>query len=224
MTGARRATAIAGLFLGVAVLIGACERSHGRHDTARDATAPVVLFFGDSITHGYGLPDEQTFPALLEARLAAEGYHYRCVNAGVSGDTTSSALERMPAYLADAPRVVVVELGANDAFGGMSRVRTRANLLEIIRAFRKAGSQVVLAGTLFAHTHPAYWHAMERLYERVAHESGVLLIPDLMKGVAGVAELNLADGLHPNAEGHRRLADTAWPVLLETVRGLGPPP
>jgi acyl-CoA thioesterase-1 len=109
-------------------------------------------------------------------------------------------------------------LGANDAFRGINRVETKRNLAEIVRRFREAGARVILARTTFPQLeHPAYTLSMGRAIEEVAADSGSKLIPDLLAGVAGVPALNLEDGIHPNLEGQRRLAETAWPFVREEV-------
>ena len=126
----------------------------------------------------------------------------------------------MAPFLADPPRVVVVELGANDAFRGVPRIRTQQNLVQIVTSFRDAGSHVIVAGTLFPDMNPIYSHAMERVYERVAKVTGATYLRDLLDGVAGSPELNLPDQIHPNAAGHERMAETAWPLLERTVASL----
>jgi acyl-CoA thioesterase-1 len=182
------------------------------------ADAPVIVFFGDSITRGQGLNESEAYPAVIERKLAAAGLNFRAVNAGVSGDTTQSALARIDEYTQTRPRVVLVELGANDAWRGVNRLRTRQNLFKIVRTFSDAGARVVVAGTRFAHLqHPALALALERIYEEVAEQTDSDLIPDLMTGVAGVRELNLEDGLHPNAKGQEILADTALPAVQRAI-------
>ena len=216
----RAATPVAVLVLGAVLGTTACRQRVASPAIIPSPAAPVVLFFGDSITRGRGVADSETFPAMIQERLRAERLDYRCVNAGVSGDTTRDGIKRMPPYLADPPRVVVVELGANDAFRGINRLETRDNLLAIARAFTDVGARVVIAATLFPQVHPAYGLSMARMYAAVAHASESVLIGDLMRGVAGARELNLPDGIHPNPQGHARLADTAWPVLRDLLREL----
>lgn len=184
--------------------------------------APVVLFFGDSITRGQGVSESEAFPAVLQETLKRERLDYRCLNAGVSGDTTETALARVAPYAQARPKVVFVELGANDAFRRINRVQTQRNLSAIVKTFRDAGARVILARTVFPHVeHPAYTLSMGRMIEAVAKEAGAVLVPDLLEGVAGVAALNLEDGIHPNAEGHRHLAETAWPALRAAVLAAG---
>jgi len=180
--------------------------------------APVVLFFGDSITHGQGVSQGEAFPALLEHRLNEDGLDVRCINGGVSGDTTATALERIGPYADAHPKVVVVELGANDAFRHINRLATERNLLEIVKTFRRTGARVILTRTIFPQLeHPAYMLSMNRTFEAVAEQGGADFVPDLLDGVAGVAALNVADGIHPNAEGHRHIAATIYPAVHTAV-------
>jgi acyl-CoA thioesterase-1 len=204
----------------LALGLAACRAGSAPSRDIPSAAAPVIVFFGDSITRGMGLDESEAYPAVIQKKLAAAGLDYRCVNGGVSGDTTSDALARVTTYRDMHPRVVLVELGANDAWKGLNRVQTRENLLKILRAFSDDGARVILAGTEFPHLqHPAYVLALEREFETIAKETGAELIPDLMTGVASVRELNQEDGLHPTAEGQRRLAETAWPAIERAARG-----
>ena len=202
----------------VVASLGACRRAdRPARETASPEHPAVVVFFGDSLIHGLGLHDDDALPAVLQRRLNAEGLHCRCVNAGVPGDTTADGLDRIDDVLAFDPSIVVVELGANDALRGIDRRRTRGNLAGIVERLRAAGAGVVLAGTAFPQMHPAQARAMARLYEDVARSTGVALVADLMDGVAGRRDLNLADGIHPNRRGHLVMADNLWPTLVDEV-------
>ena len=217
LRGERVCRGLAVLLLAAALAAGVV----GCRQTTRDLPtldAPVVLFFGDSITRGQGVPEEQAFPALLERKLNDEGLDVRCINGGVSGDTTASALARVEPYAKAHPSVVVVELGANDAFRRINRLETQRNLLAIVKTFSNAGARVIVARTVFPQLeHPAYMLSMNRTVEGVASDTGAAFVPDLLAGVAGVADLNLPDGIHPNAEGHRYVAETVWPAVHAAV-------
>jgi acyl-CoA thioesterase-1 len=196
------------------VFVSGCRAESRAPQGIPSASAPVILFFGDSITRGMGLDESEAFPALIQKKLAEAGLDYRCVNAGRSGDTTNAALERLPANLELHPRIVFVELGVNDGFLGLNRAQTKENLLKIVRAFSEGGAHVIVAGTQFPHLqHPAYMLALERTIAEIAKTAGADLVPDLMTGVAGVRELNQQDGVHPTTEGQQHLADTAWPAI-----------
>ncbi|MFP6625644.1 MAG: GDSL-type esterase/lipase family protein [Deltaproteobacteria bacterium] len=203
----------------VAFGLVACQ-SKARPRENPSENAPVVLFFGNSITSGPGLDPGQAFPALIQERINREGLDYRCVNAGVGGQTTTGALGHLDQALARRPAVVVVELGINDAFRSMGRARTARNLKRIIEAFAGSGSRVILAAVLLEHIHPALGPPLGEVYRAVAEKTGALLVPDLMAGVAGVRLLSLADGLHPNAQGHKILAASLWPVLEKELQAL----
>jgi acyl-CoA thioesterase-1 len=209
------------LLLGVLGAVSACVSRDVPPAAATAREAPVIVFFGDSITRGQGIDQDHAFPALIQHKLEAEGLSARCVNAGVSGDTTESALDRLDSVVRSHPSVVVVELGANDAFKGVNRLRTKQNLQRILTKLHEAGARVILARTVFPHVqHPAYTLSMERTFSALAKANGATFVPDMMAGVAGVPELNLADGVHPNVTGHEKLAENLWPVVRAEVVAL----
>jgi acyl-CoA thioesterase I len=181
---------------------------------------PVVVFLGDSLTAGLGLAAEQAYPALVESRLAAAGTPIRAVNAGVSGDTSAGGLRRLAWLLRQRPDVVVVELGANDALRGQPVAGIEANLREIVEQARDGGARVLLVGLRIPPNYGEdYAESFAAVFPRVADDLDVPLLPVLLEGVAGRAELNLADGIHPNATGHQRvaelMADHLQPLLRE---------
>jgi len=174
----------------------------------------VIVALGDSLTAGLGVSPDEAYPALLEARLAREGYDYRVVNAGVSGDTSAGGLRRMEWVLKLSPEIVIVALGANDGLRGLPAVAMRDNLRAIVQRARSAGATVLLAGMRVPPNYGAdYAQEFEKVFHDLARETKVPLIPFLLEGVAGEVRLNLADGIHPNAEGQRRVAQHVWPHL-----------
>ena len=174
----------------------------------------VIVALGDSLTAGLGVSPDEAYPALLEARLAREGYDYRVVNAGVSGDTSAGGLRRMEWVLKLSPEIVIVALGANDGLRGLPAVPMRDNLRAIVQRARSAGATVLLAGMRVPPNYGAdYAQEFEKVFHDLARETKAPLIPFLLEGVAGDARLNLADGIHPNAEGQRRIAQHVWPHL-----------
>jgi acyl-CoA thioesterase-1 len=186
--------------------------------------APVVVFLGDSLTAGLGLSAEQSFPSLVADRLARERLPIRAVNAGVSGDTSAGGLRRLPWLLRQDPDVVVVELGANDALRGQPVAGIEANLRQIVERARAAGASVLLVGLQLPPSYGnQYADQFAAIYPRLAAELEVPLLPFLLEGVAGRRELNLADGLHPNAQGHHRIAELLAPHLAEVLRDRAPP-
>lgn len=183
----------------------------------------VVMFFGDSLTAGFGLDPTLAFPALVQKRIDERGWAYRVVNAGVSGDTTSGGLRRIDWVLRQEVDVLVLELGANDALRGTDLALTEENLQGIIdRArVRYPDVEIVLAGMQVPPNLGAdYTAAFAALFERLAEANDAHLIPFLLEGVGGVPELNLADGIHPNPDGHRRVAGNVWTVLEPILAGL----
>lgn len=181
-------------------------------ETSRDR--PLVIFLGDSLTAGLGVSERQAFPAQVGTRLAASGRPVRVVNAGVSGDTTAGGLSRLDWLLEQRPQVMVVELGANDGLRGLSLEETAGNLREIVRRSREGGARVLLVGIKIPPSYgPAYSQEFEALFPRLAEELDVARVPFLLEGVAAEPGLNLADGIHPNAAGHRRLAENVLPWL-----------
>ena len=182
---------------------------------------PVVVFLGDSLTAGLGLAEDDAWPALVAERLSADGLTIRAVNAGVSGDTSAGGLRRLAWQLRQHPDVVVVELGANDGLRGQPVDGVESNLREIVKRCQAAGARVLLVGMRVPPSlSSTYANAFAAIYPRLARELGVPLVPFLLAGVAGEPDLNQADGLHPNAEGHQRVADVVLPHLESMLRDL----
>ena len=180
-----------------------------------------IVFLGDSLTAGLGLPADQAFPALIEQRLAARRGGWTVVNAGVSGDTSAGGLRRLDWSIDGGAAIVVVALGGNDALRGLPVADLERNLDAIVRDATARGARVVLAGMEAPpNTGPEYTAAFRRVYPTVAGRHGATLVPFLLDGVAGVAGLNQADGIHPNPEGAQRVADTVWRALEPLVRDL----
>ena len=182
---------------------------------AQDASgARVIVAFGDSLTAGYGVAPAESYPGRLAARLAAEGYPYRVVNAGVSGDTTAGGLRRVDWALSLKPAVAIVALGANDGLRGQSTMEMHANLERIVERFQGGGARVLVAGMRLPPNYGLrYADEFQRVYSAVARRRGTPLMPFLLDGVALDARLNLPDGIHPTAEGYRIIADRLWPYL-----------
>jgi len=181
------------------------------------SAAPVILFVGTSLTAGYGLDDpEQAYPALIQKKLEAEGLPYRVVNAGVSGETSAGALRRIEWLLRQPVAVLVLETGANDGLRGQDAEALRANVREILghaKARRPAPKLVLVGMRALTNYGKEYGQRLESIYPEVAREAGAALVPFLLEGVAGVASLNQSDGVHPTAEGQKKMAETVWKVL-----------
>jgi acyl-CoA thioesterase I len=182
---------------------------------AAPPTQRVIVALGDSLTAGFGILPEEAWPALIEARLKREGYPYRVVNAGVSGDTTAGGLRRVEWVLRNRPDVAVVALGANDGLRGLATDAMEVNLLGIVERLRAGGARVLVAGMEVPPNYGvAYARAFRRVFPDVARRTGAALMPFLLDGVAADPRLNLSDGIHPNAAGHRAIAERVWPYLV----------
>jgi acyl-CoA thioesterase-1 len=191
----------------------------------RAGAEPVVAALGDSLTAGLGVAAEEAYPALLETRLQREGYAYRVVNAGVSGDTTAGGLRRVDWVLRARPEIVIVALGANDDLRGLPTAAMRANLVAIVDRLQAAGARVLLAGMRLPPNYgEAYTREFARVFPEVAQQAGVAFTPFLLDGVAADPRLNQADGIHPNAAGHAVIAERLWPYLEPLLRKAIPAP
>jgi acyl-CoA thioesterase-1 len=166
------------------------------------------------LTAGFGADTGKSFPDFLQKDLYQAGLHYRVVNAGVSGNTTSDGVERLSEILAYKPRITIVEFGGNDGLRGLPMVTTRGNLEQIIRALRDAGSAVIVAGmTLPPNYGPDYIRSFEQVYKDLADKYKVARIPFLLEGVATNPKLMQRDGIHATAEGNAIVASTVMRYL-----------
>ena len=175
------------------------------------------MCLGTSLTAGFGLDDpDQAWPALVQRKIDEAGLRYKVVNAGVSGETSAGALRRMDWLLKEKAAVLVVETGANDGLRGQDPAATRANVQAIVERARRQSPPptVVLVGMMAPpNLGTSYTQSFRTLFPELAKANGAALVPFLLDGVAGVARLNQADGIHPNAEGQRIVADNVWRVL-----------
>ena len=200
-----------GLFAAVLALAGLAR-------AAGNPAEKTLVFFGDSLTAGYGLADPaaEAYPALIQARIRAAGLPWRVVNAGLSGETTAGGLRRIDWTLRTPPDLFVLALGANDGLRGISPALMRSNLEEIIGRVRRRqpAARIVLAGMQMPpELGPDHAAAFARVFPEVAEKTGATLIPFLLDGVGGVAELNQGDRIHPNPAGHSVMAETVWKTL-----------
>jgi acyl-CoA thioesterase-1 len=177
---------------------------------------PLVLCLGDSLTEGYGIAPENSYPRLLERRLREQGHpDARVINAGISGSTTASAVSRLRWQLKARPDVVILALGGNDGLRGLDLSQTRKNLADAIALAKSRGVKVVLAGMKIPPNYGAdYTRRFEALFPALARAHDVALIPFLLEGVAARPELNLPDGIHPNAAGYRIVVENVLETLL----------
>ena len=175
-----------------------------------------MLFLGDSITAGFGIGESKAFPALIQSRVDSLEWPVSVINAGLSGETSSGGLRRINWLLKRKVDILVLELGANDGLRGIDLELTDRNLREIVARTKKVypHCKIVIAGMQVpTNLGKEYTETFRTMYVKQAEDTGSDLIPFLLEGVGGVTELNLADGKHPTAEGHRILAGNVWEVL-----------
>ncbi|WP_172928916.1 arylesterase [Pseudomonas sp. MS19] len=179
------------------------------------AAASTVLVVGDSISAAFGLDTRQGWVALLQERMAAEGFSEQVVNASISGDTTAGGASRLPTLLQEhKPKVVVVELGGNDGLRGLAPVQMQQNLSSMIEQSKQAGAEVLLLGMQLPPNYgKRYTTAFAKVFSDLAREQQVALVPFLLEGVGGVPRLMQADGIHPAAEAQSILLENVWPQL-----------
>jgi acyl-CoA thioesterase I len=183
-------------------------------------TGPRIVFLGDSLTAGLGLPVSAAYPSLLQQRLNQAGMHFQVVNAGVSGDTSADALSRLDWALEGDVRVLIVALGGNDGLRGLPAEQLRDNLAAIVERAQARGITVVLAGMEAPPNYGRdYIVSFHKVYPALAATYHLALIPFLLQNVAGIDTLNQRDGIHPTAAGARIVADNVWAVLKPVVEG-----
>ncbi|MDA0203957.1 MAG: arylesterase [Acidobacteria bacterium] len=171
------------------------------------ADAAIIVAFGDSLTAGLGLAPEDNYPSLLQNSLLEQGFPYRVINEGVSGDTSASALARVDTAASEHAELALIAIGANDGLRGLPIDEMEKNLREIVKRFAAAGSQVALAGMRIPpNMGPEYVQDFEAVFPRVAQDMEIPLLPFLLEGVAADPNLNQDDGIHPNEEGARMVA------------------
>jgi acyl-CoA thioesterase-1 len=185
--------------------------------------AKVILFFGDSLTAGYGLEPAQAFPALIQEKINAHGWNFRVVNAGLTGETTAGGLRRIDWVLQRPVDVLVLELGANDGLRGLPVEGAKQNLQAIIdrTKSRYPHVRVVLAGMQMpSNLGRDYTARFRAIFPELAEANKTALIPFILEGVGSVPRLNLPDGIHPTPEGHKIVAENAWKVLEPVLRAM----
>jgi len=186
---------------------------------AQAATAPTVLVFGDSLSAGYGIDVDQSWPALLQSRLESQGYEHRVINASISGETTEGGVTRIARALENFnPELVILELGGNDGLRGFPPDRMKANLQTIIETTKASGAAVIMLGIRIPTNYgPRYTGAFENVYRELADQLSVLWIEFFMEGIALNEELMQEDGIHPNASAQSILLDNAWPIIRQAL-------
>lgn len=190
---------------------------YGQSDSKR------ILFFGDSITAGYGLEEEQAFPALVQEKIDSLGWNFEAVNGGLSGETSAGGLRRVDWMLRQDFSIFILELGGNDGLRGIDLESTKQNLISIIEKVRnkKPEAKIILTGMQVPpNLGPDYTAQFKKMYPEIAEEKNVTLIPFLLEEVGGNPELNQADGIHPTAKGHKIIAETVWDTLKPILQDM----
>lgn len=175
-----------------------------------------LVFFGNSLTAGYGIEQENAFTGIIQEKIDSLGLNYQVINGGLSGETTASGLNRLDWFLEEEPTVFILELGGNDGLRGIEVKETQSNLKKMIQLVRQKypQTQILLAGMQIPpNMGQEYARSFQTMYPELAKEENVHLIPFLLEGVAGDASLNLPDGIHPSEEGHQIVAETVWEHL-----------
>jgi acyl-CoA thioesterase-1 len=198
------------------------EVSHNQQDSAKSKPAgsvsktKTILFFGNSITAGYGVDPSEAFPALIQDKIDSLKLNYKVVNAGVSGETSSGGDSRISWILRQPIDIFVLELGGNDGLRGIPLTETKKNLQDIIDKVKEKypGAKVILAGMQIPpNMGERYITTFKKIYPELAKENETMLIPFLLQGVGGDPALNQPDRIHPTPEGHKIVAENVWKVL-----------
>ena len=204
----------------ITLMLAASVIAHLPLTAVADDDRPRIVAFGDSLTAGLGVAQEEAYPARLQRRLDERGLRYRVINAGVSGDTTAGGLRRVDWVLKSRPEFVILELGGNDGLRGLNLQQTKANLAEIVQRCQAASVKVILAGMKLPPNYGAdYIKGFEAIYPALAKQYRLTLIPFFLEGVAGSTSLNQADGIHPTSEGYRIIADKVLKTLAPLLNG-----
>lgn len=188
-----------------------------------EVSRPKIVALGDSLTAGRGLLETQSYPALLQQKLNEDGYNWEVVNAGISGDTSAAGLQRLDWALQEPDvRILILELGANDGLRGLPVSELRKNLAAIIERVQQKRIAVLLAGMEAPPNYGLeYAASFRQVYRDLARDYHVTFVPFMLDRVAGISSLNQSDGIHPNIEGTRIVADTLWTALRPMVDAAG---
>lgn len=209
----------------------ACSSGENKEQTQENQkesnveSAPVeetrnILFFGNSLTAGYGLEMSQAFPALIQEKIDSLGLNYNVINAGLSGETTAAGKNRVEWVLKQPVDIFVLELGANDGLRGIKPEETKKNLQEIIDKVKTTypEAKILLIGMQIPPSMgQTYTSQFREIYPDLAHENDISLVPFLLDRVGGERHLNIEDGIHPNVEGHKILAENVWPEMRKLL-------
>lgn len=184
------------------------------------AANPKILIYGDSLSAAYGIPQQQGWAALLKKKLAQEKFTYEVINASISGETTDSGLTRLASTIKQVkPKIIILELGANDGLRGLPINNMRDNLSAMIQLCKKSGIKVLLLGMKIPPNYGVkYTEAFSQTYTQLGKQHKVALVPFMLENVAARLDLIQADGLHPNALGQPIILENIWPQLRKLLK------
>ena len=203
----------------------AAETSLAQSETGGDLESKSLLFFGDSLTAGFGIDPSQAFPALIQEKINAQGWKFHAINAGVSGETTAGGRRRIDWVLQRPIDVFVLELGANDGLRGLPIEEAKQNLQAIIDRVQQKNPRVkiVIVGMQVpTNLGRDYTSRFREIFPELAKGNNAALVPFLLDRVAAIPDLNLPDGIHPTPAGHKIVADNVWTVLEPVLQSLQP--
>ena len=210
--------------LWIALLVTGCSQEESTRSTTvsepdPDSSEGTIVAMGDSLTEGLGVPEEQTYPYLLQQKLQDSGYNYEVVNAGISGETSSGARSRLNWVLTLEPDIVILETGANDGLRGLDPQLVKDNIDYMVKEFLNQDICVVLAGMkMVSNLGIKYTRSFADVYPLIARENDVILIPFFLEGVAGRSRLNQPDGIHPTAEGYAAIVEHILPYVIKAIK------
>ncbi len=214
------------LLLGIISFLSSCGSTPEKKEAVADEQAAAattkksILFFGNSLTAGYGIDPEESFAGRIQTRLDSLKKEFRVINGGLCGETTAGGLSRLDWFLEEEPYLFVLELGGNDGLRGIPLTETKKNLLAIVDKVQSKypNTKIILAGMQIPpNMGKEYTEEFKAIYPAVAKEKNIELIPFLLEGVAGNPDLNLPDGIHPTPEGHRIVMETLWPYISKAL-------
>lgn len=216
-----------GLLVAVLTLTGCSEEPRRaesqRVDSGESVEMKTIVALGDSLTAGFGVDPDESYPAVLEKVLQEKGYTYRVINAGVSGETSSGTLARVGWILTQDPEIVIVETGANDGLRGTPVTLLEDNLRGIVALLQENNVAVLLAGMKMSwNLGPAYVSQFNGVYPKVAGEMDVELMPFFLTDVATKSHLNIDDGVHPNHAGYTVIVENLYPYLARVIASVNP--
>lgn len=219
--------AFTGLFLAVMTLVGCSEEPEPVEpqsvQSSENLEMKTIIALGDSLTAGFGVAPDESYPAVLERMLREKRSGYRVINAGISGETSSGTLARVPWILSQDPDIVIVETGANDGLRGVPVATLEDNLREIVALIQEHGAVVLLVGMKMPHNLGAtYVVAFNETYPKVAKEMGVTFMPFFLDDVATKSHLNIDDGIHPNHQGYKVIVKNLYPYLARVIDSVTP--